>query len=288
MISRLTEWYGDGNEMLTLRTLLLWSAATVLHGQQSPPPQPQQQPIVCAHRGWLSPAQVENSLPVMVKTARAGVAMIEFDLRRSSDGHLYLLHDATLDRTTDATGPIRSKSAADLGRVHLRQPETGRLAEAIPTFEQFLLWAQHQQIELMVDLKDAPPAQVVAALKRYGLLSRAILLTFEDATAHAALASDPQVRVSILTKTQAEIDEALKTAGQHPIDLYLPRTAERGLFQYAHQRGQTIITDLMDGPDQQFAANGEDVYRAYLKDRPVDILVSNHPEALRQTLSNPR
>ncbi len=275
--------------MFTLRTLLLWSSATALYGQQPPPPQPQHlPPIVCAHRGWLSPTQVENSIPVMQNTVRASVQMIEFDLRRSSDGRLYLLHDATLDRTTDATGPVRSKSAAELSRVHLRESETGRLVETIPTFDQFLAWAQHQQIELMVDLKDAPPDKVVAELKRYGLLSRAILLTFDETTARAALASDPQVRVSILAKTQAEVDQALKTAGQHPIDLYLPRTGDRTLFQYGHQKGQTIITDLMDGPDQQFAANGEDVYREYLKDRPVDILVSNHPEALRKTLSNLR
>ncbi len=270
--------------MLTLRTLLLWSTATAVFGQQPTPPQHQEQPIVCAHRGWLSPTQVENSLPVMEKTARAGAAMIEFDLRRSSDGRMYLLHDATLDRTTDATGPILSKSSAELSRVHLRDPETGHLLETIPTFDQFLVWAKDQQIELMVDLKDAPPAQVVAALKHYGLLSRATFLTFDDATAQAALASDPRVRVSILTKTNAEVDQAMKTAGQHPIDLYLPRTAERTLFQYARKRGQTIITDLMDGPDQQFATNGEDAYREYLKDRPVDILVSNHPEALKQTL----
>ncbi|MBB5055999.1 glycerophosphoryl diester phosphodiesterase [Granulicella aggregans] len=275
--------------MLTFRTLLLCSATTALYAQQPAPPQSHhQQPVVCAHRGWLSPSQVENSLPVMEKTAQAGVAMIEFDLRRSSDGRLYLLHDATLDRTTDAAGPVLSKSAAELRQVHLRGPETGRLVEAIPTFDQFLVWAQHHQIELMVDLKDAPSAQVVSELKRYGLLNRAILLTFDEATAQAALASDPQVRVSILTKTQSEVDQAIQTAGQHPIDLYLPRTGEPALFQYAHQRGQKIITDLMEGPDLQFAANGEDVYREYLKDRPVDILVSNHPEALRRTLSNPR
>jgi len=278
-------WYVDGDEMLTLKTLLLWSTSLALYGQPTLSPH-HPQLIVCAHRGWLSPTQVENSIPVMEKTTHAGVAMIEFDLRRSSDGRLYLLHDATLDRTTNATGPIRSRSAAELSRVHLREPETGRLVETIPTFDQFLAWAQHRQIELMVDLKDAPPAQVVAELKRYGLLNRALLLTFDEATTRAALDSDPQVRVSILTKTNAEVDQAIQTAGQHPIDLYLPRTGDRALFQYAHQRGQTIITDLMDGPDQQFAANGEDVYREYLKDRPVDILVSNHPEALRKTLSN--
>ena len=272
--------------MLTLRTLLLWSTAAALYAQQAASPHPRH-PIVCAHRGWLSPTQVENSLPVMEATASAGVAMIEFDLRRSSDGRLYLLHDATLDRTTDATGPIQSKSATALRNVHLRELGSGRIREAIPTFNDLLAWAQHRQIELMVDLKDAPPAEVAATLKHYGLLSRAILLTFDEATTSAALAADPQVRVSILTKTKSEVDHALMLAGQHPIDLYLPHTGDRALFQYAHQRGQTIITDLMEGPDQQFTADGEDVYREYLKDRPVDILVSNHPEELRHLLRNP-
>jgi glycerophosphoryl diester phosphodiesterase len=73
-------------------------------------------PLVFAHRGGakLGP---ENTLPAFARGLAAGADGIECDVRRSADGVPVVIHDATLDRTTDRTGPVAALSAAELARV---------------------------------------------------------------------------------------------------------------------------------------------------------------------------
>ncbi|MCU0868147.1 MAG: glycerophosphodiester phosphodiesterase [Burkholderiales bacterium] len=73
-------------------------------------------PRVLAHRGagTLAP---ENTLVALRVAASCGCAGVEFDVRLAADDVPVLLHDATLDRTTDATGPVSHRDAATLARI---------------------------------------------------------------------------------------------------------------------------------------------------------------------------
>ena len=62
-------------------------------------------PIVIAHRGGMG-IWPENTLHAFGRAVAAGVEMIEMDVRSTSDGVLVLMHDSTVDRTTDGTGPV--------------------------------------------------------------------------------------------------------------------------------------------------------------------------------------
>ncbi|MFB7511896.1 glycerophosphodiester phosphodiesterase [Streptomyces sp. NPDC056144] len=68
-------------------------------------------PTVIAHRGAPSAAP-ENTLVSDEVARRGGATWIENDVQPSADGVPYVLHDATVDRTTDGSGPIRSLTAA--------------------------------------------------------------------------------------------------------------------------------------------------------------------------------
>ena len=71
---------------------------------------------VIGHRGNRAHAP-ENTLASFQEAVALGVDAIEFDLRVSRDGVLMVFHDATLERTIDATGPFADRTAAELGRV---------------------------------------------------------------------------------------------------------------------------------------------------------------------------
>ncbi len=71
---------------------------------------------VIAHRGG-SKLRPENTLAAFDHAVTLGVDAIECDVQLSRDGEVVVIHDATLDRTTDARGPVSSLSAAELGRV---------------------------------------------------------------------------------------------------------------------------------------------------------------------------
>lgn len=60
---------------------------------------------ICAHRGAMDTCP-ENTIAAFKEAVRLGAHMIEFDVRMTKDGHLVILHDATVDRTTDGQGEI--------------------------------------------------------------------------------------------------------------------------------------------------------------------------------------
>jgi len=72
-----------------------------------------------AHRGLHGPGAPENSLAAIDAAARAGFG-VEIDVQLSADGEAMVFHDATLDRMTDATGPLRARDAAALRALRLR------------------------------------------------------------------------------------------------------------------------------------------------------------------------
>lgn len=74
-------------------------------------------PLLIGHRGAAGLAP-ENTMPSFRLAAeRWGVDMIELDVRATADGHCVVIHDATVDRTTDATGPVASMTLAQLQAV---------------------------------------------------------------------------------------------------------------------------------------------------------------------------
>jgi glycerophosphoryl diester phosphodiesterase len=206
--------------------------------------------------------------------------MMEFDLRESSDGAIFLSHDATLDRTTTGSGTVASHTVPQLAKVFLRDPISGSSVEPINRFDDLLEWAATSPVALMVDLKDTPPADAVLHLRQYKLIDHAVLLTFDSKTTAAALASDPAALVSILVKSPQEIDAAIAEAKGHPIAFYIAGTADPVLFAYAHRSGHAVISDAMGDLDGRAQKLGPQVYREFLATHPIDILVTDHAQLL--------
>lgn len=104
--------------------------------------------VVTAHRGW-SGRYPENTLLAFAKALTLNVEMIELDLQPTADNVPIVLHDLTLDRTTDGQGSPRARTLAEIKRLNASwwQPTFGagyRLGEpnyadvTIPTFQEVL------------------------------------------------------------------------------------------------------------------------------------------------------
>src|SRR3569832_2302903 len=73
-------------------------------------------PRLFAHRG-SSGTTPENTLEAFAEGLRAGADRLELDVHRTRDGHIVVFHDDDLGRTTDATGPIRDRTLAELEKL---------------------------------------------------------------------------------------------------------------------------------------------------------------------------
>ncbi|HLK73404.1 MAG TPA: glycerophosphodiester phosphodiesterase [Streptosporangiaceae bacterium] len=128
------------------------------------------QPIAFAHRGGAAHAP-ENSWAAFEHAVKLGYAYLETDARATSDGKLVAFHDRTLDRVTDATGPINALSYREVAalRVSGTQP--------IPLIEDLL--AAWPDVRFNIDLKDAPGIWMLPdVLRRTGAWDRVCVTSF--------------------------------------------------------------------------------------------------------------
>ena len=107
---------------------------------------------ICAHRG-ASETHPENTLVAFRESLRLGAHMIEFDVALSKDNQLVLMHDATIDRTTNGKGPIGDWILADLQQLDAGSWKNSRFKnERIPTLDETLAMMP-ENIWLNVHLK---------------------------------------------------------------------------------------------------------------------------------------
>jgi glycerophosphoryl diester phosphodiesterase len=246
---------------------------------------PRKVPLVCSHRGRLNAGDMENSVSVIRHTFASGIPMVEFDLVDSKDGHTFLMHDRTLDRTTNGTGAPGNYSDAELRKIMQLDPVSRKPIEPVSTFEELLTFAQGNELALMVDIKSVSPAEAVAQLRAKGLLAHAVLLTFDEATTDAALKADPTVVVSALVKSDEDVDRVVAKAAGHPLVLYVPQTGAEELFHHARMSGKAVITDALGDLDGKAEKDGGKAYVNFLKTHPVDIFVTDHAQLLTAALS---
>jgi glycerophosphoryl diester phosphodiesterase len=141
--------------------------------------------IVAAHRGFKS-VYPENTLLSFQKALELEVDMLEFDLRLSKDGVVMVIHDETVDRTTNGTGNV-----SDYSLEQLKQLDAGgcfgKVFEGlkIPTLEELCqLLTLYPEVLLNVEVKKHGNAKevvdkAVAMLTEYGYMSRCVFTCFD-------------------------------------------------------------------------------------------------------------
>lgn len=137
--------------------------------------------LVIAHRGFSAIAP-ENTLPAMTAAAKVHADMVEFDVQRTRDGQLIVVHDATFARTTDvarvfpgrANDPVGSFTLAEVKRLDAGSWKGVRFAGTrVPTLDELLATMRPTSTNLLLELKNPSlypgyETQVASALAAYG------------------------------------------------------------------------------------------------------------------------
>src|SRR6185312_11925245 len=181
---------------------------------------------IASHRGGalLWP---ENSRTAFESTTRLKVDQVEFDVHPSRDGELVVIHDPTLDRTTNGTGPVHGQSFSELSKLTLR----GTAADRILLFDEVIDIFEPTLIKLRIELKKGAdalpypglPDKVMETLDRRGMLDRSIVTSFELDVVCAAAACAPVSGHVYLILPELEkrigLDAVLQTASGRGIPM---------------------------------------------------------------------
>jgi glycerophosphoryl diester phosphodiesterase len=145
--------------------------------------QPRSQPLVIAHRGASAYAP-ENTLAAFELAVIHGADAIELDVDLTRDGQLVVMHDETIDRTTDGHGRVRDLTLADIRRVDAGAWKDAAYAgERVPLLEE-VFEAVGQRVLIDVELKDMSlrgnglEAAVAVLIEKHDLADRVLISSF--------------------------------------------------------------------------------------------------------------
>lgn len=237
--------------------------------------------VALAHRGF-APDGGENSLAAFAAARDLGFRYVETDAHATADGVAVALHDATLDRTTDARGRV-----GDLPWAAVRRALIGG-REPVPLLEDVLgTWPE---LRVNVDVKDARAAAPVAAvIERTRAHDRVCVASFSAARRRATLAALTRpVATSAATGEVARFLVARRTGlaraaarALRPVDcLQVPvaqgrvRVVDAGTVAAAHAAGRQVHVWTVNDPAQMRT----------LLDLGVDGLVTDRADLLRDVL----
>jgi glycerophosphoryl diester phosphodiesterase len=144
--------------------------------------------IRVAHRGASSHFP-ENTLLAFRQAIEQGVDMLELDVHFTADAQLVVIHDLTLERTTNGHGYVNKTSLREI-----RQLDAGR-GEKVPLFEEVIQLARQSGVRLCVEIKGiegedalALPAAIIQTLESSDFLSKSILTSFSPPALQGAKA----------------------------------------------------------------------------------------------------
>lgn len=265
---------------LLLLSCLVTTAALLRGGPALAPFAPQ----VIGHRG------IEHHAPENTATNfKAALQLrvgIEVDVRRAKDGTWVCMHDATLDRTTDGSGPVGALTFPQLRLLDAG----GYLAafykgEPIPAFEELLVLLRDCRdpgLLVAVDLKETGPnaeAELVELARRHGVLEQLIFigLTIIDRDVRARLrAADTRTQIAVLAQTQDDVPAAL--ADPHGTWAYLRFVPDAGTVETIHAAGRRafVVGKTVEGLETANWLRAKSV--------GVDAIMTEYPLECRRTL----
>ena len=152
-------------------------------------------PLLVGHRGAAGLAPENTMASFREAVQRWAVDMIELDVRASADGHCMVIHDETVDRTTDGTGPVAGKTLAELRELDAgarfslpdgSAPFAGQ-GITIPTIDEVLEAFPDTRFTFEVKIGTAQ-APMFDAIRRHGASERVVAagMNWQDRTMFAA------------------------------------------------------------------------------------------------------
>lgn len=228
-------------------------------------------PLIIGHRGASADAP-ENTLAALVLAAEHGADGVEFDVQQTADGELVVIHDDTVDRTTNGTGVVTKMTLAQL-----RELDAGS-GQSIPTLDEvFETLGQHilYNVEVKeISLRDRGTETAVSdRIHAHNLETRVIVSSFSPwAVRRARQHLTRSTPVALLREAGWQRFCYLLASGEadHPQNMLV----DAAYMAWARQRGWRVNVWTVDEP----------VEAQRLVTLGVDGLITNKPKFLRQQL----
>ncbi|OIN59285.1 glycerophosphodiester phosphodiesterase family protein [Arsenicibacter rosenii] len=243
--------------------------------------------MISAHRGGGDiKGYPENCIESFAYLAKRLPVIIECDIDLTKDSVLVMMHDQTLDRTTNGTGKLIDKTYADIQQYRLEDNAGNLTAFKIPTLEQVLRWGKNK-VTFTLDVKrNVSFDKVVDMIHKTGAATYACVITYNAQDAAKVHKLDPSLMISVTIRNRAEYDRHhdLGIPDNRMVAFVGVKEPDTELYQFLHQKGIPCILGTLGNLDKQAVAKGDQVYRRFVKNG-ADIMSTDRPVEVWQSLT---
>lgn len=232
--------------------------------------------LAVAHRGGGLEAP-ENSIAGFAYAWDVGADSVELDVRTSGDGALVLMHDASVDRTTNGSGDVSTLTLPALQGLVVHSPDGAVPDGEVPTFAEALDYLDGRMLAV-VDVKDADEAEVLAQAAAAGMLDQLIFLVGSVAEALTYAALEPDAVLMGAADSEAEVIAFLALTDVPLIHVGADLVTAAGVAS-VHQAGAKVFASALGVLDARARIFGADQY-APLVDDAVDLVQTDFPSLL--------
>lgn len=211
-------------------------------------------PVIVAHRGYRA-RYPENTMAAFQAALDLGVPMIELDVTLTRDGHVVVIHDETLDRTSNGKGFVRDLSLSELSRLDAGSWFSPHFCgERIPTLNE-VLTCFGKKIALNIEVKpeafeendhpDAIEHQVLSSIGRLAHPESVLISSFHPGVVERiSRMAIPGLRVSLLTEKKPLDDSMLEFMVQNKVFSWNPDypVLTHGQIKKAHDHHIRVFT----------------------------------------------
>jgi glycerophosphoryl diester phosphodiesterase len=172
--------------------------------------------LIALHRGVMSPDQAENSAAAVRRAVAGRARIVEIDLRLTADGEMVVMHDPTVDRTTNGRGQVSSMTLAQLKALDIGG------GEPVLTFGEALDLVAGSETRLLLDLKQGgriDPKSLLAVAAAHRASQQIIIGARSTTAARAYRALDPKIEIVGFIPTLSDAD-GFAAAGANAIRLW--------------------------------------------------------------------
>ncbi len=233
-------------------------------------------PLISAHRGAPMPGFPENCIETFDRVLRVAPALIEVDVRMTSDSVLILMHDEDVGRTSNGQGRVSDMALRELRTVLLRDPSGIITPFRVPTLAEALAWSRSKAV-LALDVKPGTPHDRVAdEIRRHRASNRVVVIVYSipDLMAFASVA--PELNYSVPAESSADFD-AIMNAGIDEDQIILWTgigEVRQDLIRRAHARGIRVMMGTFGEIDERARQAGAAVYEQLLQSG-IDVIATD-------------
>ena len=176
----------------------------------------------------------ENTLAGHEMAWKMGADSVEVDVRDTLDGVPVLMHDSTVDRTTDGTGAVADMTLEEIQALSIHALNPIVPVQSVPTFSEALAYLRGKMM-VYVDIKSVDVPHLVEVIESEGMINAAYLLIGSIAEGDQARSQNPDVALMPVVSSEAEVDA------------YLDALSPIIMFEIAYEDVTPEIADLVHG-----------------------------------------